>query len=397
MNPDWGSFEIGRLPRIHFGAGSADRLPVLAGTYGSRWLLVTGGRSFDASAKARRLETMLKATNASIIRLRISGEPSPEEIDAAVCECRSFSPEVVLGIGGGSVLDAAKAIAGLLSSGHSVMNYLEGVGPEWAYAGESVPLIAVPTTAGTGSEATRNAVLTRHGPDGFKKSFRADALVAREAVVDPEFLLTCPPSMIAANGMDALTQLIESYLSIRANPMTDGLALSGIAAIAEGLEPCFEAIGNAEARSRMAYASLISGICLAQAGLGSVHALAQPLGAFYRIPHGEACGSVLAAATAVNIKVALGRQSTPAVIQKYAAVSRLLLKMPNLEARAAVKALPEKLLELRGRLKIPCLRAFGVTDDALDAFVRGARNSTLRNNPVELEDGDLREILSQCL
>ncbi len=201
-------------------------------------------------------------------------------IDAAVNEYAPADIDVVLGIGGGSAMDAAKAIAGLLRVKQSVMDFLEGVGPELPYRGPAVPLIAVPTTAGTGSEATKNAVLSKQGHDGFKKSFRDDRLVAEVAIVDPDLLSSCPREVIAANGMDALTQLIESYVSIKANVFNDALGISGLRAARDGLVHLYQSAGaDGAARERMAYASLISGINLAQTGLGSVHGLASPLGA----------------------------------------------------------------------------------------------------------------------
>ena len=221
----------------------------------------------------------LKGRGLSWEDMVVEQEPSPGLVDQAVRVYRHAGIEIVLGIGGGSVLDAAKAIAGLLPHGNSVMDHLEGVGPELPYQGPSLPFIAVPTTAGTGSEATKNAVLSMHGPDGFKKSFRHDLLVARYAVVDPALLATCPPDLIAANGMDALTQLLESYVSTRANPFVDALALSGLGYVRDGLLDWYEGGEKAaEGRAGMAYAALLSGITLAQVGLGSVHGLAAPLG-----------------------------------------------------------------------------------------------------------------------
>ena len=218
---------------------------------------------------------------------------------------REVAIDAVIGIGGGSALDAAKAIAGLLKPGNSVMDHLEGVGPELPYRGPATPFIAVPTTAGTGSEATKNAVLSLAGQ--FKKSFRDDQLVAEWAIVDPDLLATCPPHLIAADGMDAFTQLLESFVSTRANPMTDALARSGIMAVKDSLLSLYRE-QSATAREKMAYASLLSGICLAQTGLGSVHGLAAPLGAFFPIPHGVACGTLVATATAVNIAAMKARE-----------------------------------------------------------------------------------------
>ncbi len=272
-------FSIGRLPRIEFGSGSLAKLPEIARRYGQRLLIVVGARSFTASPRSEALFADLSACGCTWERVTVAGEPSPEGVDDTVRAWHGKDIDAVIGIGGGSVLDAAKAIAGLLRPGNSVMDHLEGVGPEKPYRGPATPFIAVPTTAGTGSEATKNAVLSRHGPDGFKKSFRDDQLMAEYAIVDPDLLATCPLELIAANGMDAFTQLLESYVSVRANPLTDALAMAGMEAARDGLIAWYTGgDGAAAGREQMAFASLLSGICLAQAGLGSVHGLAQPLG-----------------------------------------------------------------------------------------------------------------------
>jgi len=275
-------FGIARLPRIAFGAGTVATVPQEARAFGERALIVTGAHSFRSTANWHRLLDGLAGEGVAWYDLSVEGEPTPELVDLAVAEFSESDVKVVIGIGGGSALDAAKAIAGLLPHGRSVMEHLEGVGPELPYEGPSVPLIAVPTTAGTGSEATKNAVLSRQGEDGFKKSFRDEALIARLAIVDPELLASCPQEVVAANGMDAFTQLLESYVSIKANPMTEALAWSGLEAFSAGFFAAWRGGGDPEAesgRSRMAYASLMSGICLAQTVLVSVHGLASPLGA----------------------------------------------------------------------------------------------------------------------
>ncbi|MEN8214500.1 MAG: iron-containing alcohol dehydrogenase, partial [Pseudomonadota bacterium] len=203
-------FSIARLPRIEFGAGSIGKVAEIAARYGHRVLLVTGGQSFDEASWSDQLERSFGQAKLEYRRIRIPGEPSPAMVNAAVSEFAADAIDVVVGVGGGSALDAAKAIAGLLRLRHPVEDYLEGVGPELTYKGPAVPFIAVPTTAGTGSEATKNAVLSKAGLEGYKKSFRSDQLVAEYAVIDPDLLASCPATVIAANGMDALTQLIES-------------------------------------------------------------------------------------------------------------------------------------------------------------------------------------------
>jgi alcohol dehydrogenase len=387
-------FSIGRLPRIEFGAGAVARLPQLVAGYGRRVLLVTGAQSFDRSAHAAPLLAALSAAGLSCERVKIAGEPSPDDVDDAVCAWRGRGIDVVVGIGGGSALDAAKAIAGLLKPGNSVMEHLEGVGPELPYRGPATPFIAVPTTAGTGSEATKNAVLSRGGPGGFKKSFRDDALVAEVALVDPDLLVGCPPAQIAANGMDALTQLLESYVSTRANPVTEALAVSGLCAVRDGLLAWYggdDAAG--EVRSRMAYASLLSGICLAQTGLGSVHGLASPLGALFPIPHGVVCGTLLADATAVNIAALEARAPGDAALAKYAEVGRLLSRHAGTTATEDRAGLVRILAQWAERMALPRLSGFGVAPSDLDRIVAASRGSSMKTNPVVLTDDEIRRVV----
>jgi alcohol dehydrogenase len=329
---------------------------------------------------------------------RVETEPSPRLVDDAVREFVPAGIQVVLGIGGGSVLDAAKAIAGLLPHGNSVMDHLEGVGPEIPYKGPSTPLIAVPTTAGTGSEATKNAVLSLQGERGFKKSFRHALLVPQYAVIDPDLLAGCPPELIAANGMDALTQLLESYVSSQANPFTDALALNGLRAVCDGLLPWYEQGGSAvEGRAAMGYAALLSGITLAQAGLGSVHGLASPLGAFFPIPHGVACGTLVATATEMNI-LALGQRAAghPA-LAKYAEVGRLFSGYSDLVDTAAQQALVDILTQWTRRMRLPNLGDYGVRELDFDRIVAGCRGNSMKTNPVVLEDREVRAILKRRL
>jgi alcohol dehydrogenase len=301
----------------------------------------------------------------------------------------------VIGIGGGSALDAAKAIAGLLVPGNSVMDHLEGVGPEKPYGGPATPFIAVPTTAGTGSEATKNAVLSRLGADGFKKSFRDDALVAQVAVVDPDLLAGCPPELIAANGMDALTQLLESYVSTRANPFTDALALSGLRAVRDGLIAWYENGAAAPAaRARMAYASLLSGVCLAQTGLGSVHALASPLGAFFPIGHGVVCGTLLAAATRVNIAAMEAREPHSPALMKYAEAGRLLSGHDGASTPEDRHVLAQVLESWTQRLCLPRLSSWGVAASDIPRIVGASRGSSMKTNPVVLTNDEISQVLA---
>lgn len=390
------SFACARLPRILFGAGRLAELPGLARGYGKKALIVTGAQSFRASPRWDWLAHELHGRGMSFDHLTVAGEPTPALVDDAVGTFHGRGIEVVIAIGGGSVLDAGKAIAGLLPHGNSVLDHLEGVGRDIPYNGPAAPFIAVPTTAGTGSEATKNAVLSVRGENGYKKSFRHDALVPEYALVDPDLLSTCPPELIAADGMDAFTQLLESYVSSRANPMTDALAWSGMTAFRDGFFPAYNGGDNPAAvagRGGMAYASLMSGIALAQAGLGSVHGLASPLGAFYPIPHGVACGTLLAEATAVNLRALKARVPDSAALRKYAAVARLLTGREFGGDGEAHDALVELLRGWTERLNLARLAAFGVEEDHVGRIVANARGNSMLTNPVALTDGEIGEIV----
>jgi alcohol dehydrogenase len=393
-------FAIARLPRIVFGAGTVETIAGEARAFGRRALIVTGARSFRASPHWQMVLDGLAERNVAWYDINVEGEPSPDVVDRAVAEFSESDVDVVIAIGGGSALDAGKAIAGLLPHGRSVMEHLEGVGPEGPYEGPSVPLIAVPTTAGTGSEATKNAVLSRRGADGFKKSFRDDALVARVAIVDPELLATCPPGVVAANGMDAFTQLLESYVSIRANPMTDALAWSGMEAFRAGFFAAWEGGDGAAARagrSRMAYASLLSGVCLAQTGLGSVHGLASPLGAFFPIPHGLCCGTLVAEATDVNIRALREREPNSPALDKYARVGTLFAETNVHDQNQCLAALVEMLRAWTARLSLAGLGDYGMRADDMARVVAGCRGGSMKTNPIVLTDTEVETIVARRL
>jgi alcohol dehydrogenase len=387
-------FSIARLPRIEFGRGAFDRTAELARRIGKRALIVTGASSFAQSERWPQLLQQLSALGISHEHVTIDGEPSPTMVDSAVGEFASSNIDVVLGIGGGSAMDAAKAIAGLLRIEQSVMDFLEGVGPELTYQGPAVPLIAVPTTAGTGSEATKNAVLSQQGLDGFKKSFRDDKLVAEVAIVDPDLLSTCPVEVISANGMDALTQLIESYVSIKANVFNDALGISGLRAARDGLTRLYQSAGaDAQARQRMAYASLISGINLAQTGLGSVHGLASPLGAFYPIPHGVVCGTLVAAATEMNINAMFDREPDNPALERYARISEVLAQRRFKSQDEALLQLVQLLKRWTEELRLQSLSHYGLHHDGIDHLVAHSRGSSMKTNPIVLTDEEIKAVL----
>jgi alcohol dehydrogenase len=394
-------FGLSRLPRITFGPGTTAELPAAVARHGRRCLLVTGGRSFDGSGLAGLDGPLADAGVELVGQVRAPAEPGPDVIDAFAATARDLDADVIVAIGGGSVLDTAKAVAGLARSGTSVMDHLEGVGRGVPYTGPAIPFVAVPTTAGTGSEATRNAVITVHGPAGFKRSFRDERLVAAEAIVDPDLLAGCGRELIAANGLDALVQLLEASTSRRANPVTDVLALDGLVAVRDGLLPWHADPGGPDApaaRARMAYGALLSGICLANAGLGAVHGLAAPIGSALPIAHGAACGALLVATTRVNLERLAAEPDGVDGLARYARAGRVLADLPpTIDDEAARGALLDLLAAWTSRLATPRLAALGLTAEHFDAVLAGVSENSLSGNPVSLEREDLESILRGSL
>lgn len=396
------AFGLGRLPRITFGAGAFGQLPSIVARHGQRALLVTGGRSFNESPRRAELEAGLAEVGVTLLgSTTVSGEPSPRDVEDPVAEYRGRGVEVVLGIGGGAALDTAKAIAGLLPVETELMDHLEGVGRGVPYPGGALPVVAAPTTAGTGSEATRNAVISERGPDGYKRSFRDESMVPADAVVDPDLLATAPRSLIAANGLDALTQLLEAFTSQRATPFTDALARDGLAACRDGLLAWHADPDGPEApaaRSRMAYAALLSGVCLANAGLGAVHGFASPLGARLPIPHGMACGAVLWQTIRANIVALTERLPASPALPKYAQAGRILADLPSTVRDGAARVqLVDTLHDMVEALEVPGLDAFEMSLEHVPVIVADSPGSSMRTNPVELTEEELTDILRAAL
>ena len=396
------AFGLGRLPRITFGAGVFGQVPAIAAGHGARAFLVTGGRSFNDSPRRAELEAGLAQAGVALAgSTTVSGEPGPADVEGPVSEFRGQGIEVVIGVGGGAAIDTAKAIAGLLPVETELMDHLEGVGRGVPYPGGALPVVAVPTTAGTGSEATRNAVITERGPEGYKRSFRDESMVPADAVVDPELLATAPRSLIAANGLDALTQLLEAMTSQKATPFIDALARDGLAAVREGLlawhaDP--DGPDAPAARGQMAYAALLSGVCLANAGLGAVHGFASPLGAQLPIPHGMACGAVLWQTIRTNISALTERVPDSPALPKYAQAGRILADLPSsIRDGAARVALVDTLHDMVNALDVPPLSAFEMTAEHIPVVVADSPGSSMRTNPVALTDEELTDILEQAL
>jgi len=390
------SFFMASTPHIHFGIGQRHILPDLAQQYGNKVLLLTGALSFDRSTCCQALLSALQA-RCDVRRIRVKTEPSPQLIDSAVADHYSFAPDCVIAIGGGSTVDAGKAIAGLLPSGDSVMEYLEGVGRGKTYSGSSTPFIALPTTAGTGGETSKNAVLSVIAVDGFKKSFRHEDLVPKHIILDPELTIDCPPDVTAACGMDAFTQLLESFVSSKANPITDALALSGLEYIRDALLIAVDQGENIEARAGMLYASSISGLTLANAGLGSVHGLASPLGAFFPIPHGVVCGTLLYEATRSNIMAMQQRESENIALGKYALVGRIMTFRPEIDDEDSLEALLDLLKRWSHQLQMPKLSNYNVTVADIPKIIANISGGSMATNPVALTQTELEQLIQSRL
>lgn len=387
------AFGIARLPELVFGAGSINQLADKISNYGQSILLVTGQSAFINSSHWPKIEAQLNERNISWEHYKVGGEPSPSLVDEAVVQFKDKKIEVVVAIGGGSVLDAAKAIAGLLRHGDSVMDYLEGVGKGKNYHGDSLPFIACPTTAGSGSEATKNAVLSERHDNGFKKSFRHENLTAQVAIVDSDLLDSCPDKLLAGNALDAFTQLLEAYVSTRANPFTDSLILPAIEEFSKAIMPAYKE-RDPQALTVLAYASMISGIVLAQTGLGVVHGLASPLGAYTNAPHGIVCGIMLAKGMECNINAMLEREPENPALERYAHVSRIINGLSfHSKTEDRLAALIGTLENWEKALNIPRLSDYGIEDSQLDKIVANCRGSSMLTNPIELSDAEIKALL----
>ena len=384
------NFRFARIPAVHFGKGAFSTLPSLCRKYGKSIVVVTGKGSFIRSPHAEKFFNDLKEDGFTWRHVPVEGEPSPETIDSAVQNIGNEIINLVVGIGGGSALDAGKAISAMLHCECSVKDYLEVTGTK-SHPGTKVPFIAVPTTSGTGSEATKNAVISHIGKDGFKRSLRHDNFVPEIALVDPLLTVSCPPDITAASGMDCFTQLTEAYLSNNATPYTDALALEGLKEVKNSLVRCCNDGSDTEARSGMSFAALTSGICLANAGLGVVHGFASSLGARYNIHHGSICGTLMSSANEINVRV-LRKERGKAALSKYATLGRLFLGENNSDDDYFIDGFIDYLFNISSELKLPGLRSAGV--DSLD-FQDFVQHTECKNNPVKLSPEQLYEILDK--
>jgi alcohol dehydrogenase class IV len=382
------SFEFATSTRILWGEGVVREVAPAARELGTRALVVTG-RSEERSAPLR---AQLTEAGVACHTFRVDGEPSVEEIQLGVEIARRERSDLVIGYGGGSALDAGKAIAALLTNSGSLLDYLEVIGRGQPLRVLAAPFIAVPTTAGTGTEVTRNAVLASC-PQRVKVSLRSPLMLPRLAVVDPELTLDLPPQVTARTGLDALTQLIEPYVSNRANPLTDGLCVEGLARASRALRRAYDNGHDRAARADMSVASLMGGLALANAALGVVHGIAGPLGGMFPAPHGAICAALLPYGIEMNIRALRARHPASEPLRRYETVARLLSGRPQASAEDAV----EWTREICRELQIPPLRAYGVRDTDYPELVEKAeRASSMKGNPIVLTPDELREVLMRA-
>lgn len=386
-------FEFTAPTRIVFGRGALQHLGAIAQPLGRRAFVVRGGDHLDRSGALDRVKESLAACNVACVFHVVRGEPELRTINDAVDAARDAACDLVIGLGGGSVIDAAKAVAGMLTNGGRVSDYLEVIGQGKTISVAAAPMVAIPTTAGTGSEVTRNAVIA--SPEQhFKASVRSPHLLPTVALVDPALTDSLPPALTASTGLDAWTQVIEPYVSNKAGPLTDPIALRGVALTSRALPRAFDDGSDMAARDDMAMASLMGGLCLANAGLGAVHGIAAPLGASFSIPHGIACAALLPHVMAANVRALRDRSPSSPALARYADLAGAIVGQPDATIDAAI----EHVAAMVRRLGVPGLSRFGVTAADLPEVAANARRaSSMRYNPVELGVGELAGCLHAAL
>jgi alcohol dehydrogenase class IV len=386
-------FRFSRLPLIYFGPGKIKLLPGLIKGYGSAIILVTDQKSFMGTSFAIELLESLSKLEIRYHHFPVSGEPSDEIIDSAVRKYKDESVDAVVSIGGGSVLDAGKAISAMMYKQEPVMEFLEGVGTR-DHPGTKLPFIALPTTSGTGSEATKNAVISRVGENGFKKSLRHENLVPDIAIVDPELTISCPKELTAASGMDCFTQLTESYLSDKGNKYTETLAWEGIREIKSSFVQSCNYGNDLRARTGMSFAALTSGICLANAGLGVVHGFASSVGGMFNVPHGVICGTLMAEANAITLREIRKSNKNPEALEKYAGLGRLFLDNKGNRDDYYIDGFIDFLRSLTFQMQLPGLNKYGIEEKDVEKI---CQVTELKNNPAKLSLDDLTEIIRERL
>lgn len=387
------SFQFAKTPHIVFGSGKRSELVHKIRVFGKQIILLTGARSFTGTRYWPEVQEQLEEGSVQWRHHVIDGEPSPEIVDKISFLYSEKDIDAVVAIGGGSVLDAGKAVAAMIGKKEPVKAYLEGVGtmePD----GSTLPFIALPTTSGTGSECTKNAVISEVGENGFKKSLRHDHFIPEIAIVDPALTLNCPPDITAASGMDAFTQLLESYLSDKAGPITDALALSGLERVSDNFERVMFDGNDLPAREGLAYAAMLSGITLANAGLGTVHGFASSIGGRYHIPHGVVCGTLMAECNRLTVKRIQVTGEGAYALPKYAAAGELFCNKEGKSQDFYIDFLLDQMAAWTERFAIPRLSTYGVLREEFTSVVKHTGN---KNNPVKLVEDELHEVLENRL
>ena len=382
------SFEFATAGRILFGRGRLREAGEIAASFGARALVVQG-----SGGRAAPLLALLSEHDIATAGLRVQGEPSVALVEEGVALARAERVELIVAVGGGSVIDTGKAIAALLTNPGELRDYLEVVGAGRPLTRRAAPLLAIPTTAGTGSEVTRNAVLAVP-EERVKVSLRSPLMIPAVALVDPELTSGLPPGVTASTGLDALTQCIEPFVAPAGSPLTDGIAAEGIGRAAGALRRAVRDGADIEARSDMAVASLCGGLALANARLGAVHGFAAPLGGMFPVPHGVACARLLAPVMEANIRALRARAPASPALARYAVVARTLTGRGDARAEDGVAWVRELVAELA----IPRLSRFGINDAATAEVVEKARRSnSMKGNPVELDADELAGVLASAL
>jgi len=382
-------FEFAAAGRIVFGEGAVREVAPAVAAMGRRALVVTGAHADRAATLAGWLE----AAGVGCVTFPVAGEPTIDLVRRGAAFGRSERCDLVIAMGGGSALDAGKALAALLTNAGDPLDYLEVIGRGRPLEQIPAPMIAIPTTAGTGSEVTRNAVLA--SPEHrVKASLRSASMLPRLAAVDPELTWGLPRAITASTGLDALTQLIEPYVSTRANAMTDLYCVEGMRRAAAALPKAFADGADRAARREMSWASLLGGLSLANAGLGAVHGFAAPVGGMFPAPHGAVCAAVLPYAIEVNIRALRHRAPASDALRRYDEVGRLLTGNPQATATDAV----EWTTEICRRLEIPPLRTYGVRPGDFGVLVeKAAKASSMKANPIVLTPEELTEIITRAV
>lgn len=382
-------FEFATASRVIFGEGSIGELAPAASSLGRQALLVVGRSTGRAAAAIRALHEVGIET----VDFHVLGEPTVAIVQEGVAAARSRQCDMVVAMGGGSPIDAGKAIAALLPNPGEIHDYLEVVGMGRALPGPSLPFVAIPTTAGTGSEVTRNAVLTVTEKRA-KVSLRGPSMLPRLAIVDPALTYDLPRDVTASSGLDALVQLIEPFLSTAANPITDALCRDGIRRVARSLRRAYDDGSDREARADMALAALWSGMALANAKLGAVHGFAGPIGGLFAAPHGSICARLLPIVLRTNLLALRQREPHSTSLARFDELGRLLTGAEDTRAEGGAAWLQDLCAELH----IPPLRSHGMTPgDFPELVAQARRSSSMKGNPVALSEEELNGILEQAL